>query len=600
MDKAKRVFGKKGAASKGQGVMEGVFVLTFGLVMVKIIGFLFKIPVFNMLDGSGTGYYQTAYTIYTPVYTLATAGLPSAVSRLVSTYMYGKSYRDVRKTKKVATKVFIFTGVLGFTVLFAIGMLLPVLVSKGILNPDSYDPKASLCIIAMAPAVFFCCLMSAYRGYYQGLRNMIPTATSEIIEAFTKLIFGIGATFAVIKYCQASYNKDGTFLGVHYNTMEEAMSACQPYAAAAAIFSVTIGALLGFIYLSIRFKKMGDTITEEQIAQSADPESSKKILKTLLAFGIPIALGVLTMNIATLVDMITIKWRLGSIVSQKPQALLDCYPGLIPAEKDLAEIPNYLFGCYSLNASLFNLIPTIVQAFGVSVLPALTAAWLAKNTDEVKTNISSILKITSLIAIPSGLGMSVLAGPILHLLYPGRPAEATIATPMLRVMGITVLFFALLAPINSMLQAIGKQNVPVKLMLAGCTAKIIINTILIGIPKINVMGAPYGTFVSYSFIIVASLYILLKNTKVRLNYLQTFIKPLAAGLMSAAAAWAADGLLGKVIGSGKIVTLFALVAAVVVYVAAILLIKAITYDDLILIPKGEKFAKILEKRGWIS
>ena len=586
-------------SNKGQGVMEGVFILTLGLIMVKIIGAVFKIPLFRMLDGSGIGYYLSAYTIYTPVYTLATAGLPSAVSRLVSTYMQNKRYKDVRKTRKVAMRVFICTGVAGGIILTAIGLLLPTLVSTGILNAESSDPKAALCLITMAPAVFFCCLMSGSRGYYQGMRNMVPTAISEIIEAFVKLIFGTGAMMFTLWYAENSWNKTGTFLGVQYESLSAALSACQPYAAAAAIMGVTMGALLGFVYLSVRFKIKGDSINQEQIDDSPTAQPSKEIIKTLLRFGIPIALGVLTMNITTLVDMFTILWRLGNIVIDHPGFLESFYEGLIPAEKTTAELPNYLYGAYGVNSSLFNLIPTVVQAFGVSVLPALTAAWLAKNYDEVKTNISSVLKITSLIAIPSGLGMSVLAGPILRLLYSDKP-EITIAEPMLKVMGITVIFFALLAPINSMLQAIGKQDTPVKLMLVGCSAKIIINTILIGIPEINVMGAPYGTLVSYSFIIIASIIILVKNTRISLNLLQTFIKPLLAGILCAAAAWASNGLLGKIISSANIVTLISLIIAVAVYVVSILLIKAISREDLILIPKGEKIAKILEKYGWIG
>lgn len=587
--------GNKLSANKSQGVMEGMFVLTFGLILVKIIGALFKIPLGNILDGSGFGYYQTAYTIYTPVYTIATAGLPSAVSRLVSSMMQKEKYKDVRNVRRVAMKIFAFTGILGTAILITVGFLLPYLTSVGIFDSDSFDPKSNVCLFAMAPAVLFCCLMSGYRGYYQGMRNMVPTATSEVIEAGTKLIFGTIGMISVLKFAEVSYNNNGTFLGKEYNSLSLAISAAQPYAAAAAILGVTAGALLGFIYMGLRFKKYGDNLTAEQINSSAATLTGRDIFKTLLRFGIPIALGVLTMNISTLIDTITIQWKLGSLVTENPEFLREYYAGLIPAEKANSEIANYLYGAYSLTTSLFNLVPTVVQAFGVSVLPALTAAWTAKNFPEIKKNISSVLKMACLIAIPSGFGMSALAGPILKLLYGQDKAEAVIASPMLRVMGITVIFFSLLAPINSMLQAVGKQDTPVKLMLIGSSAKIVINSILIGIPEINLKGAPYGTFVSYSFVVVASLVILLKTTKISLNIVSTFIKPLAAGIMCAMAAWASNGLLSGVVSSGKIVTALSLIVAVVVYAVAILLIKGITKDDLQLFPKGEKIQKVLEK-----
>ena len=175
---------------------------------------------------------------------------------------------------------------------------------------------------------------------------------------------------------------------------------------------------------------------------------------------------------------------------------------------------------------------------------------------------------------------------------------------MLRVLGIMVLFGSLVTPINSMLQAVGKQKVPVYLMLIGASIKLLLNFTLVGIPEINIKGAPIGSISCYIFIVVASLIILYRRAQIKPNLMTTFFKPLFAAAMCALTAWAAYGLLDRIIASdsrviGALMTVVAIAAAIVVYVAVILLIKGMTKEDILMIPKGEKIANILEKKNLI-
>ena len=199
--------------------------------------------------------------------------------------------------------------------------------------------------------------------------------------------------------------------------------------------------------------------------------------------------------------------------------------------------------------------------------------------------------------------MCALAGPILQLLYPGKPA-AEIAVPMLRVLGLMVLFGSLVTPINSMLQAVGRQKVPVYLMLIGASIKLLLNFTLVGIPEINIKGAPIGSISCYIFIVVASLIILYRRAKIKPDLLTTFIKPLFAAGLCALSAWATYGLLDRLIQSdsrivGALMTVVAITVAIVVYAAVILLIKGMTKDDILMLPKGEKIANILAKKNLI-
>ena len=159
---------------KKQNLLGGAMWLVLSMVIVKVIGAVYKIPLTSILGPVGKSYYSTAYNLFIPVYSIALAGLPVAISKTVSHYVALERYRDVRNVLKASKRVFLVTGIIGTAVILA--MAYPYVLSINNFN-------AVYAIIVIAPSVFFCCLMSAYRGYYNGLKNMIPTATSEVLEA---------------------------------------------------------------------------------------------------------------------------------------------------------------------------------------------------------------------------------------------------------------------------------------------------------------------------------------------------------------------------------------------------------------------------------
>ena len=199
-----------------QSFAVGAFIMAIGMLIVKIAGAAFKIPLTYILKGTGLGYFNSAYNIYNPIYALATAGLPIAISRVVSSNMAQKRYKDVRMIHKLSIPIFVFTGIMG--------CLLMILGSFVYIN-YTYAPGTIYSMFALAPTVIFACLISIYKGYYEGLRNMIPTAVSEIVEAVCKVIFGPTLASLAINYCMDEYNKFGTVLGNFYNSEAEAYSA---------------------------------------------------------------------------------------------------------------------------------------------------------------------------------------------------------------------------------------------------------------------------------------------------------------------------------------------------------------------------------------
>ncbi len=572
----------------GQSFLEGALILVLATLIVKGIGAIFKIPLGNLLEEEGFAYFSMAYNLFTPLYSLAMAGLPVAVARMVSEQATKKNYRNVRKILRVSTAAFTFTGALGSIIMLAS--------AKFYSDKIIETPAAFLSIICLAPAVFFCCMMSSRRGYYEGLKNMYPTAISQVFEAVTKLFLGLILSWLVMYLGTSQFEASKTVFGTPCQTETEAMSIIYPFASAAAILGVTLSTLVGAIYLHVRYKRKGDDITDEQLLSSPPAQSGKQILRSLCAIAIPVSLGTLATTITTFIDSSLIPNRLNAAMESSPQTIINMYNGIGQAAID---IPDFIYGAYCYGLSIFNLVPTITTAFALSALPAVTSAWTTKNRELTKNSVESVLRITSLVAFPAGIGIAVLAKPILSLLYPDRTLGVEIAAPALSILGVAVIFVALITPINSMLQAVGRADIPVKLMLIGGTLKIIINFLLVPIPSINVKGAPVGTVVCYIFLFIASMILLCKRIELVPNIKSTFIKPFFCAAVCGVAAALAYNILSGFI-TPRLSTVISIILAVVIYAICLLFTKSLTKNDINMLPKGKNFVKILEKRGWIE
>ncbi len=564
--------------------MQGALILSIAALIVKALGALFKIPLTNILGGDGMGYFSTAYDLYMPVYVISNAGLPVAIARIVAESASQGRFRDVRKTLKIANTVFLITGTTGFCLMFF---------GAGFFVRTINNPGAYLAVMAMAPTVFFVCLTSAYKGYYEGLQNMYPTAAAQVVEVVVKLILGLGLSMTLYKLGMSEFNKSGTVLGTVFDSYEAAELRVLQLAAAGAILGVAFGALGSWLSVYIRHKRRGDSITDEELSLPQDESSARTIFKRIIKVAIPIALGSCVGQLTGVIDLWSVLNRLHFAVDTNFEAMAQLYGAAIPAGKSLESIPNYLNGCYKgMAVTLYNLIPTFTVAFGVSALPAITVAWTERNVASLKKNIEAVLRVTMLLVLPAGIGMSVMSNGILTLLFGGKPEEVIVATPLLAILGIAVIFASACSPINSMLQAVGRADLPVKIMAVCASIKLIANYIMVGIPEINIRGAAIGTLVCYVMIMTISLYFLFRITELKINYMTVFIKPLISALLCAGTAYIVSSALCVVAVSQNIATVVGICAGGVVYLAALVLFRGITEEDFKMLPKGEKLAAI--------
>ncbi len=566
---------------KKQNFVYGSTVLMASMIIVKLIGAVFKIPLTNILGLTGLGYFTRAYTVYTTIYALTVTGLSAAVARMVAENLERKRYRDVRKIFRLATLLFLILGVLGAGLIFfsAKGF------SEMIKSPNSY-----WAIVMLAPAIFFCCMMASYRGYYEGLSNMTPTAVTQVVEVVAKLVAGLGFALIVMQIAEKQFQETGKVFGMAAESLEAAQMIAVPYGAAGAMLGVSVSTLVGLVYIYFRHKLKGDSITKEMLRNAPPSRRSKVLVYRLLKVALPVTLGAVVLQLSALIDSTTIQNRLDYCYSASPETLNSLYGSFLKENEGMSD---FLFGIFSSCVTLFNLVPAFTNIFGKSALPNVTAAWTERDRARIKLNVESVIRVTMLVAAPMSMGMAFMAEPILKLLYSKQEGIESGAV-LLAILAVASLFLALVTPMNAIIQGVGRMDLPVKYLFCGALTKLVLNVVLIGIPSINILGSSVSTLACYLLIAFLSINKLRKIVTVSLNYTGIFIKPLIAGLACGIMALLSYNLL-RAIGPSRLITILSIGIGGLCYLLVLFVLKGIAREDVLMLPKGNKIAKTLEK-----
>lgn len=586
---------KKQISESGGSFIRGALVLGLANLIVKVIGAVFKIPLINLIGDDGMGYFNIAYQIYTFMFIIATAGFPTAISKMVAESMARGDESDARR---------IFRTALGFlSVVGLIGTLI-LLIFPDALESLTAVPGSSLGITAIAPAVFFVAMASVYRGYFQGRQNMIPTALSEITEASAKLIVGI---------CLASFVMNMQIDPKLSSSIDWAARKVQSsylrtvFSSAGAVSGVTAGTFLSFVLLSLIYL----IIKKKQAPLrciSDNTRPCKVILKDLIVIAVPITIGASVSSLTTLIDMATITRRLVT----RPEVLSNYAfmfgEGTKFAEKALAEgwsgtelyrqQASTLYGMYTGKAlTMFNLPLTLVVALGMSVVPAISASLAKKDKLAARDITASSIRTAMLFAAPCAIGMSVLSKEVLYILFSDINAKSVLA-----VLSIAIIPVAVVSVTNSILQAYGKVYHPVVNMIIGGAAKVLFN--ITAIPYLGIDGAPLGTFICYFIIACLNMAAIVKYAGIKFRLGSFVLRPLAAALIMGVFGF----VFAKFITGGDFLTssdinawlkriaIFGeLCICVVVYFFTVFAVKAVSKEDIMNLPKGEKIAALLIK-----
>ena len=532
----------------------GAAILAVSAIFVKVIGAIYRIPLGNILPDDVMGDYNAAYNIYNFFLTISTAGLPVALSKTISEANALGRRNQVERVFRVAFSTFLTLGLVSF---FCMTVLAGPLAEYAISNP-----KAVYCIMALAPSVLCVCVMSSFRGYFQGHFNMMPTGVSQIIEAGSKLLVGLALAMFCMKQFGEAFGSGGAIIGVSFGS---------------------VVALVVIIFLFLKNRRQN----RRQKSQSADkPEPAGVILSNLLKLAIPITLGSAATSIVTLIDT--------KLVMSQLTAIFHSVDGLALAADGTGaalDAARSLYGIYSKTMSIYNLPFSMMVPLTACIIPAVSAALARRDRREAQKVSESALRVGLLLALPMGMGLCALGGPIMGLLFPR--IDTAVAGPLLSVLGIASIFVALQLLCNSILQANGMVNLPIVAVVIGGLVKIAVNYTLVGNPAIRINGAPVGTLCCFLVVDILEMLIIRRAIPQPPSFLRALLKPLAAALVMAAAAWASYGLLNRFLGNA-LSTVGAIGVGVIIYLILVLALRAISPDDLALMPKGDKIAKILK------
>ncbi|MCI8651626.1 MAG: polysaccharide biosynthesis protein [Oscillospiraceae bacterium] len=539
--------------SKKSTFFGGAAILAASALLVKGIGALYRIPLGNILPDEVMGDYNAAYNIYNFFLTISTAGLPVALSKTISEANTLGRKNQVNKIFRVAFNTFLAMGLISF---FCMTVLSGFMASVVLENP-----KAVYCVVALAPSVLCVCIMSSFRGYFQGHFNMVPTGISQVIEAGFKLVIGLALAFYAVYVLQKP-----------------------DFGSVGAIIGVSCGSVVALCYIITLFLKSRREQKRESASDS--PDSAGAILANLLRLAVPITLGSAATSLVTLIDTKLVMGQLTGIF-QTVDGLLLNPDGTGPA----LDAARTLYGIYSKTMSIYNLPFSMMVPLTACIIPAVSGALARKNHREAQRVSESALRVGLLLALPMGMGLFALGGPIMGLLFPA--IDVTIAGPLLSVLGLASIFVALQLLCNSILQANNMVNLPILAVIVGGITKVVVNYNLVGNPDIRINGAPVGTLCCFIVISALEIFIIRRAIPKPPSFLRAFLKPFLASALMAAAAWGSYGLLHRFLGN-SLSTVGAILVGVVVYLILVLALRVISKDDLALMPKGDKIAKILK------
>ena len=531
------------ANSKTQSTTKGFAILTAAGFMCKFISLLYVPFLAKILGDRGIGVYSSAYSIFTYVYILTNAGIPVAISKMVSELVAVGNYKDAVKTFKIARFILLIFGLI-------MSMLLLIFVVP-IANVTK-SPTAKLAIMALAPTILLSSVLSAYRGYFQGRGNMTPTAISQVLEQIANTIFSLVFAACFIKYGVAEGAAGGTI-------------------------GTSVGALVAVVYMIHFYKKnKAFRVPKGYNKVGIRRFTTKKIIKKLLNVAVPMTICLGIQQSGLLIDLWLVKSRM-------------LYSGIGKAQVEV------LWGVLFKYTTLINVPIAIISSLAITILPSISSLMALNNKKAVRNKINYAFRLCFLVAVPCAVGLAVLANPLVYLIQYG----SSVARLLIYGSVVTILM-AVVSIQTSILQGIGKVYLVTIYALWGLLGKIIINYFFVAIPRINVLGAIMANGVSFAILLILNYITINKVLRVKIRLFSHAIKPIiASGVMAIVAMFMyiifnyIFGFIKQGYFANAMAILFTICLAILTYFFTLVLIGGITKEDLEAFPR--KITKLIPK-----
>jgi len=519
---------------KEQSTSKGFAILSAGTVLVKIISLLY-IPFLRAIIGDeGYGIFGAAYQVYVFMFVVTNSGIPVAISKLVSELNAKGNYRDAIKSFKLSRFFLLILGIMMSVIL--------VIMAAPLSRAVHYE-KAYLSIIALAPAILFTSVASAYRGFFQGNRNMIPTAMSQVFEQVANTIFALIFSAYLMRY--------GLEVGC-----------------AGAPVGTSVGALISAAFLIFYYEKIkkADNIDEIQNAEGVRRIRTGHLALKIVYYSLPITICVGMTYAGNLVDLYNTKVRLMAGGFSDVQATI-------------------LYGYLVKYQQLLNVPIALISALAAAILPSLSSAAAVRNKEMLKEKINYSLRVCFLVALPCAAGLGILSGPIYSMLVFGKGSY------IMAWGSIVLVFLAVMQIQSTILQGIGKLYIATLFSVIGIAVKITTNYFVIAMPEINILGAVIGSILGFSIPIILNQVVINRSLRGRMSLFDHAFKPAVASLFMTVLVFASYSLL-RAAFSAFVWNYFTVAVSVMISVAigaysylyGLVLTKGVSKKDMEIVP----------------
>ncbi|MCB2356205.1 polysaccharide biosynthesis protein [Clostridium estertheticum] len=503
---------------KKHSLIKGTIILGMAGIFARFLGLFFRIPIQALIKDEGMGYYQMSYPLYM-FFVAVASGVPIAMSKLIAE-MNAKNDRE--GAGQVLRQTLIFMIILG-----SVFTTFMIMFARPIISLLKWDSKSYYAFLAIAAAPIFVSIMCTFRGFFQGLQNVRPTAISQIIEQVGRVVAGV--FFAYLLFPK----------GIEY-------------AAGGAALGTLVGAIMGSIYLvSTYFKVIREIPVRKKIKH-------KHILGDLGKAAIPISLGAAVGTIMSLIDSVLV-----------PQQLLKAGFSHLQSAVMYGQLTGKAF-------TLMNVPLALSVALCASLVPIIAEAFYLGRRRELIKRVDMAVKLSNVISLPSALGMFFMAYPIMHLVFMRDAAGYEI----LKYISICIPFVILTQTSTAILQSIGNYMKPVYNLALGCIVKVIVTYILVSFSFVNIYGAVIGTILGYITSCLLNMHVLKKSLNIKFNKIDAFVKPAIAAIIMIVAVVFSDVIVYNYTMSGGLSCIISILIGVIVYLIFIFLLRVFEYQEI--------------------
>lgn len=538
-------------------------ILAMASMIVRVIGLLYRAPLTAIIGDEGNGYYGTAYNIYTIILMVSSYSMPSAISKLMAQKLAVGEYRNANRVFRCALMYGVLVGLVGSGLLFFGARFLV--------------PDVAVCVLQVfAPTVFLFGILGSMRGYFQARGSMVPTSVSQILEQLANAVVSIAAAWLLM---QTAVGADPT-RRAQLGAMGSALG-------------TGAGVLIALLFMVFCFRRSKEGRKAEILSDATGKEEKYRIfLRDTILVITPFMLSGVIMNLTTSLNQ-TIYMRM-----------------LIDLKGAGETATTTLYGIFSNKAVVISNIPiSIATAVSSAIIPGISAAYARRDETGARRQVGNAIRITSIIAIPSAVGLAVLARPITMLMFP-QMESLELASSLLSLLAVTVIFYSISTITNAALQSIGRMNLP---LISAGIALVVQTVVLVALLRFTDLDVRALVLVSilYSVMIFAvNQYYLRRFLGIRQDVRRDYLQPLVcAALMGAAAkavyylvSMAAEPMRNLPKGfyfRNLAATAAALLAAVLVYGYTMVRSGTIRRKDLLSMPKGQLLVRHMEKLHWL-